>query len=310
MSPSPVSSPLSLPSTSSDQPGPSFVPSPASASPTLPHLLDHDYFQFPPSPAHSTSSSSSLSGLSSNSSNTCRSSSSKTISPPSEIELNQLFDRLAQCKSRPSILALSRNHSSLYVPLSLDQNLPSPLSQLYDPENLNLNYMELLELADNLVLSVTPDQCTVVEANTRDQSKSRLWFNMRTGRVTASRLRAVCKTDDALPSLSLIIIRNHPILKLVPLNGVVNMRKLLVKSILYCLHSPIRILQLVMVAFLFTLITPISGASPDGVVNCTSCGQGICEIKVCYSLDLLIRTFTMIFFSAHIVTGMTKLLKV
>ena len=98
LSPSPVSSPLlsspsSLPSTSSDQPGPSFVPSPARASPTLPHLLDHDYFQFPPSPAHSTSSSSSLSGLSSNSSNTCRSSSSKTISPPSEIELNQLFDR-------------------------------------------------------------------------------------------------------------------------------------------------------------------------------------------------------------------------
>ena len=140
LSPSPVSSPSvsspsSVPCTSSDQPGPSFISSPALASPTSPgltppHLLDHNYFQFPllPSSAHSISSSSPLPGPSSNSSNTSSPSSSRAISPPSEIEMNQLFDRLAQCKSRPSILALSRTHSSAYVPLSLDQNLPSSMS--------------------------------------------------------------------------------------------------------------------------------------------------------------------------------------
>ena len=139
----------------------------------------------------------------------------------------------------------------MYVPLSLDQNLPSPLCQLYDPANLNLNYMELLNLADNLVLSITPNQCAAVEAHTRNQSKSRLWFNMRTGRVTASRLRAVCKTDEAIPSLSLIMTGCYPESSYFKTSATIwgcEHEKVARQKYAFCHHSPIKILQLVMVA--------------------------------------------------------------
>ena len=43
----------------------------------------------------------------------------------------------------------------------------------------------------------------VVEA-TRDQSQSILWYKYRAGRVTTSRMKAVCHTKPAYPAQSLI----------------------------------------------------------------------------------------------------------
>ena len=50
---------------------------------------------------------------------------------------------------------------------------------------LQSNYGELLKLAQQYIIVVTPDQAKAVEAKTRSQSKSPLWFRMRSGRITA-----------------------------------------------------------------------------------------------------------------------------
>ena len=47
----------------------------------------------------------------------------------------------------------------------------------------------------------------------RDQLKSHLCFNMRTRRVTVSKLRAVCVTDETMPSLSLTMSCCYPEVK-------------------------------------------------------------------------------------------------
>jgi len=44
----------------------------------------------------------------------------------------------------------------------------------------------------------------MVEEHTREQSKSRVWFEQRAGRITASKLREALHTSYLQPSVSLI----------------------------------------------------------------------------------------------------------
>ena len=130
--------------------------------------------------------------------------------PPSSEELDQLFSSLSQCSTKPVILALVRGYSSRYVPNSLSLDMPSPLSDLYKAEYLSSSYYELLQVAQATEVSVTPAQALAVEEKTRSQCQSRLCHRMRSGRVTASRLKAVCCTDQAYPSMSLVMSIFHP----------------------------------------------------------------------------------------------------
>ena len=43
-------------------------------------------------------------------------------------------------------------------------------------------------------------EVAAVEKETKKQNCSNVWFMFRAGRVTASKLHAVCKTDPAQPS--------------------------------------------------------------------------------------------------------------
>ncbi len=44
----------------------------------------------------------------------------------------------------------------------------------------------------------------LVEKETREQFKSKLWYKYRSGRITASKMKSACRTDPAQPSQSLI----------------------------------------------------------------------------------------------------------
>ena len=75
------------------------------------------------------------------------------------------------------------------------------LSQLFKAEYLRMNYGELLKEGEKCTITVTTEEAKVVEQQTRGQAKSRLWFRMRTGRITASQFKAICHTDVNSPSL-------------------------------------------------------------------------------------------------------------
>ena len=53
-------------------------------------------------------------------------------------------------------------------------------------------------------IAVTENMAVYVEESTRDQYNSKLWFKFRSGRITASKMKSVCRTDAANPSQSLI----------------------------------------------------------------------------------------------------------
>ncbi len=57
---------------------------------------------------------------------------------------------------------------------------------------------------------VSQEQVLHVEQQTRGQSCTRLWNRMRSGRITASRFKAACRTDPCLPPRSLVAAICYP----------------------------------------------------------------------------------------------------
>lgn len=268
-------SPLKLPSSisSSSSTSSSTSSSSTNVSPTLINspspLLEHNYFQFPPSPNTMTSPPNSP----------------VTLVPPSDVEISNLLTSLSKCTSKPAILSLSKDYFESFVPRSLSPTLPSPLSGLYKMEYLTHGYAQLLHLADNADVSVTPEQCKAVESSTKDQSKSHLWFNMRTGRVTASNLKSVCVSDEATPPLSLIMSCCYPeSAKFKTLATTWGCQHEATARQKYKQKNSLSHENLIVSdsGFFIDPNFPFLGASPDGLVHCTCCGEGICEIKVRY----------------------------
>ena len=156
--------------------------------------------------------------------------------------------------------------------------MPLCLSELFKSEYLNWNYGELSTLAAKYEVSVTEEQAALVENKTRLQSNSRLWFHMRTGRITASRFKSACRTNPAQPSISLTMAICHP-----------EMAKFKSSATSWgCEHEKTAISQYLRknlrkhhkfevkeCGFFINISHPFVGASPDGVVECTCCGEGV-----------------------------------
>ena len=63
---------------------------------------------------------------------------------------------------------------------------------------------DLLQASSDVKITVSPEQVLIVEQQTRGQTGTRLWNCMRSGRITASRFKAACRTDPCLPSRTLV----------------------------------------------------------------------------------------------------------
>ena len=208
----------------------------------------------------------------------------EVVSIPTTEEMSTFFRSISSVSSKPAILALVPSYSDAYIPKSLDVDLPLVLTDLYKPDYLKLNYTELLERASDVTLAVSCKEVSIAEQKTRGQAKSRLWFRMRAGRITASRFKSACKTNPSSPSLSLIMSVCHP----------ESTRFRTAATAWGCDHesharskyaafssSAHQNLDVTGECGLFISSEyPFMAASPDGLISCSCCGDGICEIKV------------------------------
>ena len=123
------------------------------------------------------------------------------------VDEKEFYSKLKLANPKAAILSLVPPHSSDFLPSSLlSARLPPLLSDLYKPEYLQMPYHCLLNACEDVfkMLHVTEQQAVNLEKETRAQSKSKLWFRHRAGRVTASRFKSVLSTDLARPSQSLV----------------------------------------------------------------------------------------------------------
>lgn len=90
----------------------------------------------------------------------------------------------------------------------IDEETPEVLwlymVQLYEPESTMASLLTLRNKASQVVLKYTAEQIDLIERLTKKQSNSKIWFRFRTGRITASVFKRVCRTSISNPSISLI----------------------------------------------------------------------------------------------------------
>lgn len=106
---------------------------------------------------------------------------------------------------------------------------------------------------------------------------------MRSGRITASRLKAVCSNDPAYPSMSLIMSICYPELSQFRSSATTwgceheSEARAKYKTLYDPLHQQLSISDC---GLFLHPDYPFIGASPDRLVSCSCCGEGICEVKV------------------------------
>ena len=139
---------------------------------------------------------------------------------------------------------------------------------------------------------MSTEMTKAVESTTRDQAGSNLWFKYRAGRITASRMKAVCHSDPTKPAQSLIKLICYP-----------EAFRFVSKATSWgCKHE--KSARDTYVSHMISkhdgfevsdsglVINPEwghIGASPDGVVKCSCCTIGVLEIKCpfCHRSDTI-----------------------
>lgn len=187
--------------------------------------------------------------------------------------------------SKPALLSLIPAHSDSYVPKFLNPELPTVLSNLFDKNLSEADYPTLLKRAEDAVkqLQITKKQQVSVEERTRDQANSRLWFWLRTGRITASKFKSARHTDPACPSHSFIMSICHPEMPRFNTEATKwgRYHEKAAREAYSCYQKQKHKHFFLSDSGLFVgTEEPYLGASPDGLVSCDCCGVGACEIKL------------------------------
>ena len=128
--------------------------------------------------------------------------------------------------------------------------------------------------------TIIEEQSCAIELHTRSQSKSKMWYQQRAGRVTASKLHSVIRTNLHKPSVSLLKSVCYPESNVFAGQYGCQHEDGVYEEIMTVDHDSF---ELCKVGLCVRPVLPFSGASPDGLVQCTCCGRGTLEIKCPYS---------------------------
>ncbi len=205
--------------------------------------------------------------------------------PLSAEQRNELYSSLAATGIKPAILSITPGFLDSFVPIST--TLPPSLQALYKENNEKLSQDELKSLCNETMsqLKISKEHVDKIAEVTTKQSKSKTWYFQRAGRITASRARACVHTSLSKPAPSLIKAVCYPEVygfsskattwgcdhEKAARNHYENLKK---KE-----HAKFTIKN---TGFHISMKSPFIGASPDGMIECECCGQGLVEVKCPY----------------------------
>ena len=206
------------------------------------------------------------------------------VTPPTLSEVSEFFKILSNSNVKSAVLSVVSPYNKDFKPKNIE--IPS-LKSHYSEDCIKLTYEQLLNVCNDIEISVTEKESEIIESATRQQSASRIWFEQRSGRITASKLKSACHTNPSKPSKSLIRSICYP-----------EAHKFTSAATKWgCSHE-----NTAMNAYEREMCTsherfivsdsglnvnpkgPHLGASPDGFVYCDCCGKGACEIKCPFSV--------------------------
>ena len=107
------------------------------------------------------------------------------VKPPNDEEWSSFFKEIAkETEKKPAILSIIPPHNKQFVQSS--DHLPLPLQTIFDPKNLEFDYLQLLGIAKDFISpTISTTQQDHLEELTRSQSNSKARYKYRAGRITA-----------------------------------------------------------------------------------------------------------------------------
>ena len=136
------------------------------------------------------------------------------------------------------------------------------------------------------MLKVTQEEADYLQQCTKLQTQSLLWFAHRRGRITASNFHSVCHTSTSNPSESLIqkLLQERQMIKSPAMKWGIEHEPDARKQYLELASKNHSGLSFKSAGLFINPHYPYLGASPDGLVYCECCGDGVIEIKCPYSI--------------------------
>ena len=168
------------------------------------------------------------------------------------------------------------------------RKLPPTLTSLQKPKYAAMTEEELKAACKNVFtdgIVVTREEAIYLEESTRLQSQSLLWFEHRTGRITASKFLAVKRASLHPPPTSLVkqMMERSPISSHVPaLRWGIENEDVAQGAYIEFAREKHANFQCIAAGLHVTPRYPHLGATPDGMINCDCCGEGVIEIKCPY----------------------------
>ncbi|PFX31462.1 hypothetical protein AWC38_SpisGene3676 [Stylophora pistillata] len=211
--------------------------------------------------------------------------SNMSVRPLDEEEMNAQLKKLNDLNVKPVILSLFKPYSERFI--SRSQNIVT-MPDLYDPSNLNLSYPDLLKQCFEVKLDLTDSELDAIEADTRKQSKSNLFFRHRAGRIGASVCWAVAHSNPMQPSQSLIKSLCYPHLFKVTSKAITHGKKYeksAVESYVFLMSQTHKDFQVKYCGMLVDKEHPWLHATPDFMASCSCCGDGCGEVKCPYGIE-------------------------
>ena len=200
-------------------------------------------------------------------------------------EMDKFYKVLNQCKTKAVVLSLIDPYADQFVAKS--RNVPV-LSDLYEPSNLDLEYPELLQKCRDVKINMSDEDIKIVEQDTRDQAKGPGFFRHRAGRIGASVSGAVCHSNVAQPSQSLIKSICYPHLYKVNSKAIKHgckYEEYAIKAYETHMKKSHINFQLTRCGLFINKQYPFLHATPDFLTSCDCCGLGCGEVKcpICIS---------------------------
>ena len=196
--------------------------------------------------------------------------------------MSDFYKSLHETQTKPVVLSLNENYSDGYIPKPVSKAFPTVLTEFRDEKLITANFGELLVKCNEIKLEVSAEQAKEVESATRDQAKSKVWYRFRTGRITASKVKTVCKTKMASPAQSLIKSICYPESSKFSTEATrwgCDHEKAAVNQFVEHMKPFHEDLTVVESGLIINPKYPHLGASPDGVVSCNCCGTFVLEVK-------------------------------
>ena len=146
---------------------------------------------------------------------------------PSVEQLSAFYTELGSCSKKSILLSTVAPHNVEFVQ-SID-HLPRAFQGLHDPNNIKLNFRQLLELIQQFKESVSSAMRDHLEVITQTQASCRKCMKYRAGRVTASNppCGGTYKPTSTINSAfkELFAIQRCTSFRMMQLNGVACMRR-------------------------------------------------------------------------------------